>query len=75
MLIDFFLHLKAAGLPVSTREFLNLLAALQAGVIEHSLDDFHTLARTCLIKDEAHYDKFDRAFGSYFKGITELPGL
>ena len=75
MLIDFFLHLKAAGLPVSTREFLNLLAALQAGVIEHSLDDFHTLARTCLIKDEAHYDKFDRAFGSYFKGVTELPGL
>ncbi len=75
MLIDFFLHLKSAGLPVSTGEFLALLSALREGVITHSIDDFHTLARTCLVKDEAHYDKFDRAFGSYFKGVTEIPGL
>jgi len=75
MLIDFFLHLKAARLPVSTKEFLALLEALQARVIEHSVDDFYFLSRACLIKDEANYDKFDRAFGAYFKGVTELPGL
>lgn len=75
MLIDFFLHLKSARLPVSTREFLTLLDALQQGLAGHSLDDFYVLARTCLIKDESHYDKFDRAFGSYFHGITEIPGL
>ncbi len=75
MLIDFFLHLKAARLPVSTKEFLALLEALQAGVIEHSMDDFYVLSRACLIKDEANYDKFDLAFGAYFKGVTALPGL
>ena len=75
MLIDFFLHLKNARLPVSTREFLSLLEAVQQGLANHSLDDFHLLARTCLIKDESHYDRFDQAFGQYFHGITELPGL
>ncbi|SMB24791.1 VWA containing CoxE family protein [Sterolibacterium denitrificans] len=75
MLTNFFLHLKAAGLPVSTREFLTLLEALQHRLAGYSLEDFYFLARTCLIKDEAHYDKFDRAFGSYFHGVTELPGL
>ncbi|MDA0189103.1 MAG: hypothetical protein OSW77_02015 [Proteobacteria bacterium] len=75
MLIDFFLHLKARGLPVSTREYLVLLDALRQHVIEHSLDDFHLLARTTLIKDEALYDRFDRAFGEYFKGIEALPGM
>ncbi len=75
MLIDFFLHLKAARLPVSTREFLTLLEALQKRVAGHSLDDFYFLARTCLVKDESNYDKFDRAFGAYFHGITELPGF
>ena len=75
MLIDFFLHLKAARLPVSTREFLTLLEALQQRLAGHSLDDFYVLARTCLIKDESNYDKFDRAFGSYFHGVTEIPGL
>ncbi len=75
MLIDFFLHLKARGLPVSTREYLVLLDALRQHVIDHSLDDFHLLARTALIKDEALYDRFDRAFGEYFKGIEALPGM
>ena len=75
MLIDFFLHLKAARLPVSTKEFLALLEALQARVIEHSLDDFYFLSRAILVKDEANYDKFDRAFGAYFKGVTEIPGM
>ena len=75
MLIDFFLHLKAAKLPVSTKEFLALLEALRERVIDHSMDQFYYLSRACLVKDETNYDKFDRAFGVYFKGVTEIPGL
>ncbi len=75
MLIDFFLHLKSSGLPVSTKEFLTLLEALQARVCGHSIDEFYGLSRACLVKDESLYDRYDRAFGSYFRGITELPGL
>ncbi len=75
MLIDFFLHLKSRKLPVSTKEFLTLLEALQAHVCEHSMDDFYVLSRACLVKDESNFDKFDRAFGEYFKGVTAIPGL
>jgi len=75
MLIDFFLHLKAKKLPVSTREFLTLLEALKEHVAGNSIDDFYFLSRTCLVKDETHYDKFDQAFGEYFKGVTKVPGL
>src|SRR6266853_1608351 len=80
MLIDFFLHLKAAKLPVSTREFLTLLEALEHNVVANSIDDFYFLARTCLVKDEALYDRFNLAFGAYFHGVegvfdirTEIP--
>ncbi|BAL97032.1 vWA domain-containing protein [Rubrivivax gelatinosus] len=72
MLIDFFYTLRAAKLPVSVKEFLTLLEALQAGVVDGSVDDFYYLARATLVKDEAHYDKFDRAFGAYFKGVELL---
>src|SRR5207302_5839858 len=72
MLIDFFLHLKAVKLPVSTREFLTLLDALEHGVVSGSIDDFYFLARTCLIKDEALYDRFNLAFGAYFKGVDSV---
>ena len=41
----------------------------------HSIDDFYVFSRTCLVKDESHYDRFDKAFGSYFSGVTEIPGL
>ncbi len=75
MLIDFFLHLKARKLPVSTREFLMLLEALRERVSGNSIDDFYFLSRACLVKDESHYDRYDRAFGEYFKGVTEIPGL
>ncbi|MBL8496123.1 MAG: VWA domain-containing protein [Rhodocyclaceae bacterium] len=75
MLIEFFLHLKSRKLPVSTREYLDLLAAMQARVASHSIDDFYFLSRALLVKDEANYDKFDRAFGEYFKGVERLPGL
>ncbi len=75
MLIDFFLHLKAKKLPVSTREFLTLLEALKAGIARHSIDDFYVLSRATLVKDETLYDKFDQAFGEYFKGVEQIPGL
>src|SRR6188474_154701 len=78
MLIDFFYTLRGAKLPVSVKEYLVLLEALKAGVVgpesegAHSLDDFYYLARTSLVKDEKHYDKFDRAFAAYFKGVEML---
>jgi uncharacterized protein with von Willebrand factor type A (vWA) domain len=72
MLIDFFYTLRAAKLPVSVGEYLSLLEALKAGVIGPSVDDFYYLSRTTLVKDETHYDKFDRAFGAYFKGVEML---
>ncbi len=72
MLIDFFFTLKEAKLPVSIKEFLILLEAMQKNVISNSLDEFYFLSRTTLVKDEAHYDKFDQAFGLYFHGIATL---
>jgi hypothetical protein len=72
MLIGFFLHLKSARLPVSTREFLTLLEALDERIVSLSLDDFYHLARACLVKDETHYDRYDQAFGSYFHGAAAL---
>src|SRR5574343_1889525 len=75
MLVDFLLHLRARQLPVSTQEVLALLDALEARLVSASLDDFYLLARTVLVKDEAHYDRFDLAFGEFFRGIEALPGL
>ncbi len=72
MLTKFFLHLKAFKLPVSTREYLTLLEALEQRVVSLSLDDFYVLARTTLVKDEQQFDRFDLAFGSYFKGINAV---
>ena len=72
MLIDFFFTLKDAKIPVTIKEFLTLLEAMQKQVLEPSLDDFYYMSRLCLVKDEANYDKFDRAFGQYFKGINSV---
>ncbi len=72
MLIDFFFTLKDAKIPVSIKEFLILLEALQKNVITPSLDDFYYLSRMTMVKDESHYDKFDKAFGHYFHGIDTL---
>jgi len=72
VLIDFFFTLKDARIPVSIKEFLLLLEALQRKVISPTLDNFYYLARTTLVKDEAHFDKFDQAFGRYFKGIQTV---
>lgn len=81
MLIDFFLRLKSAKIPVTIKELLVLLEALQKGISFGSVDDFYTLSKLCLIKDETHFDKFDQIFAHYFKGaeapdeeiISEIP--
>jgi uncharacterized protein with von Willebrand factor type A (vWA) domain len=72
MLIDFFFALKSAKIPVSIKEFLTLLEALEKQVIAPSLDDFYYLSRITLVKDEANFDKFDKAFGAYFHGVETL---
>ncbi len=75
MLIDFFLKLKSHKLPVSIKEYLTLLEAMGKNVIGPSIDDFYYLARTSLVKDEANYDKFDRAFGEFWQGVATIPGI
>jgi uncharacterized protein with von Willebrand factor type A (vWA) domain len=72
VLTGFFLHLKAFRLPVGTREFLTLLEALEARVVSLSLDDFYALSKLTLVKDEQHYDRFDLAFASYFRGVEAV---
>lgn len=69
MLVNFFLGLRAAGVPVSTPEFLMLLRALEARVAAVSVDDFYWLGRLCLVKDERHFDRYDQVYGRYFEGV------
>jgi hypothetical protein len=71
VLIRFFHLLRAAGVPVSITEFLALLEALSLRVTGPSVDEFYYLARTALVKDERHYDRFDRAFAAHFKGVEQ----
>ncbi|MBE0622458.1 MAG: VWA domain-containing protein [Burkholderiales bacterium] len=75
MLIDFFLKLRQAKVPVTTKEYLMLIEGMQKGVVGSSIDDFYYFSRTCLVKDEANFDKFDRAFGEYFKGVEAVMGV
>ena len=75
MLINFFLTLRKYKVPVTIRELLDLIDAMRHRVVYSSVDDFYLLSRTCMCKDEKHYDKFDRAFGAYFKGLEDLHGL
>lgn len=69
MFVKFFLSLKDAKLPVTLREYLTLLEAMEKGVGKFAVDDFYYLSRLCLIKDERNLDKFDRIFGEYFEGL------
>ena len=73
MLFDFFFTVRKAGVPASLNEFLVLLEALDKGVVYGNVDDFYSLARTCLVKDEAYFDRFDLAFAEYFKGVHAIP--
>ena len=75
MLIDFFFALRKARLPVTIPEYLSLIEAIKDGVIGPSVDEFYHLARMTLVKNEAHFDKFDRVFGLYFNGVTEALDL
>ena len=61
--------LRKAGVPVSMTEYLSLMGAMKAGVAGHSVDDFYVLSRAALIKDERYFDRFDRVFAQYFKGL------
>ena len=72
MLINFFHGLRDAGVPVTTRELLDLLEGLKRHVVFADMDEFYYFSRTCMVKDEKYFDRFDRAFGLHFK---ELEGL
>lgn len=72
MLIEFFLTLRRFGVPVSITEWLDLLKALQQRLVFADVEQFYQLARLCLVKDEVHYDKFDRACAEYFEGVTAI---
>src|SRR5690606_17764631 len=75
MLIDFFLKLKSHRLPVSIKEYLTLLEAMDRKVIGPSVDEFYYLSRAALVKDEANFDKFDRAFSEFWQGVESVPGM
>ena len=75
MLINFFLTLRKYKVPATIRELMDLLEALQARLAYSDIDDFYLLSRTTLCKDEKNYDKFDRAFAAYFKGLEDLHGM
>ncbi|MEM5529658.1 VWA domain-containing protein [Gammaproteobacteria bacterium AS21] len=72
MLIDFFTSLRKAAIPVTITELLVLLKALEQNIVFANIDDFYSLARICLIKDEKYFDRYDQAFSHYFKGVDNF---
>ncbi|MEE8247101.1 MAG: VWA domain-containing protein, partial [Alphaproteobacteria bacterium] len=72
MFIDFFLELKKAKVPVSLKEYLALMEAMDAGLADYKVENFYYLSRAALVKDERNFDKFDRVFGHCFKGLESL---
>ena len=72
MFLTFFTELRAAKVPVTLREYLTLIEALEKDLAEKKVEDFYYLARACLVKDERNLDKFDRVFGQVFKGLESL---
>ena len=72
MLLTFFTNLRQAKVPVTLREYLTLLQALDADLADRSVEQFYYLSRACLVKDERNLDKFDRVFSSTFKGVTSI---
>jgi uncharacterized protein len=71
MLTGFFFMLRQGGLKPSITELLTLLDAMNHGLAAHSVDDFYYLARSCLVKDETQFDRFDRVFAAHFQGIED----
>ena len=72
MFMNFFTELRQAKVPVTLKEYLMLMEALDRDVIDHSVDDFYYLSRAALVKDERNLDKFDRVFGHVFKGLEKV---
>ena len=72
MFINFFQELKAAKIPVSLREYLTLMEAMEANLAGRRVEDFYYLSRAALVKDERNLDKFDRIFGQVFKGLETV---
>ncbi len=72
MFLTFFAELRAAKVPVTLREYLTLLEALDQDLAEKKVEDFYYLSRACLVKDERNLDKFDRVFGQVFKGLESV---
>lgn len=75
MLVNFFYGLRNAELPVSVKELLVLLEAMEKRLAFGSIDNFYFLARSCLVKDEKYFDKFDRAFGAYFGDLQNVDDI
>jgi hypothetical protein len=71
MLVRFFFELREAGVPVSLPEFLTLLEGLDRRVVGYSAEEFYYFGRTALVKDERHYDRFDRVFAQFFAGAEK----
>jgi hypothetical protein len=69
MFVTFFHELKAAKVPVTLKEYLTLMEALQADLADQRVENFYYLSRAALVKDERHLDKFDQVFGHVFKGL------
>src|SRR5215813_8378782 len=69
MFATFFHELKAAKVPVTLKEYLTLMEAMQADLADRSVEHFYYLSRATLVKDERHLDKFDQVFGHVFKGL------
>ena len=74
MFLPFFLELKAAGVPVSLREYLTLIEALDDGMVLYDVEGFYFLARSALVKDERFIDRYDRVFSHYFRGVEAVSG-
>ena len=74
MFLKLFFALRAAKLPVSLREHLTLIEAMDAGLAIYDVDQFYYLARAALVKDERHLDRFDQVFGEVFKGLEKASG-
>lgn len=75
MLINFFYGLRQAALPVTVRELLDLIEALDKKVVFADIDEFYFLARAIMVKDEKYFDRFDRAFGRYFENLESFEDL
>lgn len=73
MFLPFFDNLRKAGVPVSLREFLSFLEGMKAGLATYDVEAFYFLARTIMVKDERHLDRFDRAFAATFQGLDAIP--